>query len=232
MDHHAMHHAGMDMDHGHMGHGGMDHGDMGGQCKMNMLFTWSFQDLCIVFRQWRVTGPFSLVLSLVAIILLAAGYEGVREATRRYEAAHAQRLKAYSAPVINSRDDEIADESATPTAPVMGSNSDGTGTGAGAPPPPPPPSYDHVHHHVHGYGYGPTDGANSLVVGWDSKRTVEHRGKIVLAALYGLQVFYSFFIMLLFMTYNGAVMIAVAVGAALGYLAFGGSTASKTVACH
>lgn len=31
-----MHHAGMDMDHGHMGHGGMDHGDMGGQCKMNV----------------------------------------------------------------------------------------------------------------------------------------------------------------------------------------------------
>lgn len=68
-----------------------------------MLFTWSFKDLCIVFRQWRVTGPFSLVLSLIAIIILTAGYEGVREVTRRYEAAHAQRLKAYSAPVINSR---------------------------------------------------------------------------------------------------------------------------------
>lgn len=71
----------------------------------------------------------------------------------------------------------------------MGSNSNGTGTGAGAP----PPSYDHVHHHDH--GHGPTNEANSLVVGWDSKRTVEQRGKIVLAALYGLQVFYSFFIM-------------------------------------
>jgi len=37
---------------------------------------------------------------------------------------------------------------------------------------------------------------------------------------------------LLFMTYNGAVMLAVAVGAFLGYLAFGGSTAAKSVACH
>lgn len=38
---------------------------------------------------------------------------------------------------------------------------------------------------------------------------------------------------LLFMTYNGFVMLAVAVGAFVGYLAFGDNTsASKTVACH
>jgi hypothetical protein len=36
---------------------------------------------------------------------------------------------------------------------------------------------------------------------------------------------------LLFMTYNGWIMLAVAVGAFIGYLAFGGS-ASKSVACH
>lgn len=54
-----------------------------------------------------------------------------------------------------------------------------------------------------------------------------------MAALYAVQVFYSFFIMLLFMTYNGFVMLAVAVGAFVGYLAFGDNTsASKTVACH
>lgn len=38
---------------------------------------------------------------------------------------------------------------------------------------------------------------------------------------------------LLFMTYNGPVMIAVAVGAFVGYLAFGEDvSAAKTVACH
>lgn len=38
---------------------------------------------------------------------------------------------------------------------------------------------------------------------------------------------------LLFMTYNGLVMIAVAVGAFVGYLAFGQETsATKSVACH
>lgn len=35
------------------------------------------------------------------------------------------------------------------------------------------------------------------------------------------------------MTYNGSVMIAVAVGAFVGYLAFAdGTPATKTIACH
>ena len=61
---------------------------------------------------------------------------------------------------------------------------------------------------------------------------------MIKAVLYAVQVFYSFFIMLLFMTYNGWVMLAVAVGAFAGYLIFGdangggGASATKTVACH
>ncbi|KAJ9203558.1 hypothetical protein DTO164E3_2480 [Paecilomyces variotii] len=199
---HSMHHAGMDMDHGHMGHGDMD---MGGKCNMNMLFTWSTKDLCIIFPQWHITGAFSLLVSLVAIVLLTAGYEGLREATRRYEASHAQRLKAFSAP-INPADDEIADESGIipPPVPVAGANLNG--------------------------GRNET---RSLLVGWDSKRAAEQRGKLTMAALYAVQVFYSFFIMLLFMTYNGFVMLAVAVGAFVGYLTFGGAApAAKSVACH
>lgn len=37
---------------------------------------------------------------------------------------------------------------------------------------------------------------------------------------------------LLFMTYNGWVMLSVAVGAFVGYLAFGDSSSTKSVACH
>jgi len=38
---------------------------------------------------------------------------------------------------------------------------------------------------------------------------------------------------LIFMTYNGWVMIAVSLGAGLGYLVFGGSTpVTKETACH
>ena len=77
----------------------------------------------------------------------------------------------------------------------------------------------------------------------------EKRQKLAKAAFYAVQVFYSFFIMyvehhaaacekstdkcrLLFMTYNGWVMLAVAVGAFVGYLSFGNSSATKSVACH
>ena len=60
-----------------------------------MLFTWSSENLCIIFPQWRVTGTSSLLLSLVAIILLAAGYEGVRDLTRRYEQSHNAKLNAF-----------------------------------------------------------------------------------------------------------------------------------------
>ncbi|KAH5272684.1 copper transporter [Parastagonospora nodorum] len=78
------------MDHSHMDHGHMDHGmpgmDHGAKCNMNMLFTWDTTDLCIVFRGWRITGTGSLIVSLLAIVLLTAGYEAVREASRRYEA--------------------------------------------------------------------------------------------------------------------------------------------------
>jgi hypothetical protein len=56
-----------------------------------MLFTWNTTNLCIVFEGWRITGTGSLIASLIAIVLLTAGYEAVREASRRYE-AHAARV--------------------------------------------------------------------------------------------------------------------------------------------
>jgi copper transporter 1 len=100
------------MDHGNMGHGGMDHGGMdhGNMCNMNvslhplhhlpkaykstktdsrgiqMLFTWDTQNLCIVFKSWRVTSTMSLFWSLLGVMVLTAGYELIREVSRRYEA--------------------------------------------------------------------------------------------------------------------------------------------------
>lgn len=50
-----------------------------------MLFTWDTSNLCIVFRQWHITGTVSLVFSLAAIVALCAGYEALREASRKYE---------------------------------------------------------------------------------------------------------------------------------------------------
>ncbi|KAG0650929.1 Copper transport CTR2 [Hyphodiscus hymeniophilus] len=56
---------------------------------------------------------------------------------------------------------------------------------------------------------------------------------IIKALLYAVQSFYAFMLMLLFMTYNGWVMLSVAVGAFVGYLLFGSNTsATKESACH
>jgi hypothetical protein len=107
MDHGNMGHGGMD-------HGGMDHGnmcnmnvslsstapsypassspkDIHSSRKLiirtkQMLFTWDTQNLCIVFKSWRVTSTMSLLWSLLGVMLLTAGYELIREISRRYEA--------------------------------------------------------------------------------------------------------------------------------------------------
>ncbi|KAJ5161199.1 hypothetical protein N7492_006591 [Penicillium capsulatum] len=195
MDHsmHSMH-----MDHGH-GHGDMD---MGGQCNMNMVFTWSAKDLCIIFRQWRITGPLSFILSLFLVVLLTAGYEWIRQVTRKYEAGHNQRLNGFVASSANLRADNGVDNPGLANIPAE--------------------TVPNIR-----------DESSPLLAGRDNRAVVARRGRITLAALYAIQVFYSFFIMLLFMTYNGMIMIAVAVGAFVGYLAFAdGTPAAKSVACH
>ncbi|KAI6772243.1 hypothetical protein HG530_003201 [Fusarium avenaceum] len=60
---------------------------------MNMLFTWNTNNLCIVFRQWHVRSTTSLFFSLVAVVLLAVGYEALRSLSRRYEEALDNRVR-------------------------------------------------------------------------------------------------------------------------------------------
>ncbi|KAK7692368.1 hypothetical protein QCA50_003993 [Cerrena zonata] len=63
------------------------------------------------------------------------------------------------------------------------------------------------------------------------------------AVLYGAQVFLSFFLMLVFMTYNAYLILAVVIGAAIGHFVFNpqmdlegvlaaSSSSSKGMACH
>jgi copper transporter 1 len=51
-----------------------------------MVFTMSHKNLCIIFPQWRITSIPSLIISLLAIVAITAGYELLRESSRRYEA--------------------------------------------------------------------------------------------------------------------------------------------------
>lgn len=81
------------MGHEMMGHGGsgdgmdhsmpgMDHGDM---CNMNMIFNWDIDNLCIVFKWWHIRTTAGLIISLLAIVALGAGYEYFRYISRKYE---------------------------------------------------------------------------------------------------------------------------------------------------
>lgn len=158
----------------------MNHGDMGAmpaRCRMDMLFTWETNNLCIIFRSWHIRSTAGLIISLIGVALLTAGYEAVREASRRHE-AHVDKQK-----------EDMPNDDDTESTPFL----------------------------------------------WTGRKQVEvsKKAHVIKALLYGIQVFYSFFIMLLFMTYNGWVMISVGVGAFLGFLLFGKhTTAMKDVSCH
>ncbi|KAK1222045.1 copper transpport protein [Marasmius sp. AFHP31] len=62
--------------------------------------------------------------------------------------------------------------------------------------------------------------------------------RAIRAILYGATVFLSFFLMLVFMTYNAYLILAVVLGAAIGHYIFGatlspdGSDGGKGMACH
>ncbi|KFH48059.1 Copper transport protein-like protein [Hapsidospora chrysogenum ATCC 11550] len=59
------------------------------------------------------------------------------------------------------------------------------------------------------------------------------RAHLIKGLLYALQTFYAFMLMLVFMTYNGWVMLAVSIGAFVGYVLFGQATpATRDNACH
>ena len=69
-----------------------------------------------------------------------------------------------------------------------------------------------------------------------SSEVAIRRYKFKRSLFYGLQVGYSFLLMLVFMTYNGWLMIAVAVGAALGNYLWGSlspdSNVTRDMSCH
>ncbi|KAI0302577.1 Ctr copper transporter [Russula brevipes] len=66
--------------------------------------------------------------------------------------------------------------------------------------------------------------------------------RVLRATLYGIQIFVSFFLMLVFMTYNAYLILAVVLGAAIGHFVFGaemdvevvlsGGSVGRGMACH
>lgn len=126
-----------------------------------MLFTWDTTNLCIVFPSWRVTGTFSLIWSLIAVVALTAGYEAIREVSRRYEERCAENVKNATSKSDPAIPGGLVLEVVTPYLPSFQADVE----------------------------------RSSLLTAGNSVAAEEKKGKTVKAALYGIQVFYSFFIM-------------------------------------
>lgn len=138
------------------GHNMPDHDPdhtMPAMCSMNMLFTWDYNNVCVVFKWWHIRTKVDLVLTVLAIIFLASLYELLKSKYRSFLRTARQSKAPGTADVYYA--------------------------------------------------------------------TYLRKVKVRKALYYGLQVGYSFLLMLVFMTYNGWLMIAVAVGAALGNFVWG-----------
>lgn len=68
----------------HGGNGG--HGDLDMQCSMSMVWNTATRGMCIVFPSWRVTGPASLLVTLIVLFLLAVLLEYLRFCIRTLDA--------------------------------------------------------------------------------------------------------------------------------------------------
>lgn len=59
-----------------------------------MLFNWDVENVCIVFPSWHIKGWGTFLVSLIGVVALTAGYELVREMSRRYESSTVEYLNS------------------------------------------------------------------------------------------------------------------------------------------
>lgn len=64
------------MDHGKV-HSAMDHGDMP-KCRMSMMLNGYYEDLCVLTPHWHIKTKFDLVISMVVLMVICAGFEAYR----------------------------------------------------------------------------------------------------------------------------------------------------------
>lgn len=147
------------MNHAGMNHKGMKHGDMNpDSCSMNMSFTWSYQNTCIIFEWWHIRSLLQFLISCIIIVSLSIYYEYLK-----YKFAK------------NSSETNVT----------------------------------------------------------RSQRNEKwHR-----AIQYGIQVGFSFMLMLVFMTYNGWLMLCIVIGATIGHYKWNdsvvqSSSEQRSLACH
>ncbi|CAM0135268.1 copper transpport protein [Umbelopsis sp. WA50703] len=166
----------------------MEHGDHDGMnmCKMNMLFNWDVENVCIVFEWWRIETPFGLLLSSFVIAGIAAGYEFLRASSRAYD----NQIIAADKKKDTSRRMDLEDEQRENESLL----------------------------------------SNTFV---RQNTNMSQQQRVTRSVFYAILVAISFWLMLVFMTYNGFLMLSVVIGAGVGHYAFGGNLSSdRGIQCH
>ncbi|KAF8187493.1 copper transporter [Pholiota molesta] len=201
-----------------MDHGGHDMPTMP-RCKMNMLWNTDIIDTCVVFRSWHIRTHTGFLWSCAAVVALGVLYEYLRVFQRKLD-----HHIALSLAKGKGRGRAARSGSRGRTAGAVGA--------AG----------------VTGDGIEGNEEELGLLTGsrlLNASLTgtpVPAVSRALRAVVYGATVFLSFFLMLVFMTYNAYLIGAVVVGAALGHYIFGSTinidsilqdtSGGKGMACH
>lgn len=221
VDHSAHDHTMMEHGHGHHGAGGMGAG-AGPGAMVHHMMSMSFHggyDETILFEQWKIDSVGGLLWSMLVIFVMAALYEGLK-----YYREHLF-WRTYNA--LQYRPVTVTEKSngngvAAPGTSTNGDRRSGGEAGDGL----------NVLMGTGGGGGGSTSGS---VLNEDANRVVHMVGEVIhkqpptmlslmhlfQTLLHILQVTLSFLLMLIFMTYNTWLCLAVVLGAALGYFLFG-----------
>ncbi|KAI8967815.1 Ctr copper transporter [Mycotypha africana] len=157
-----------------------------------MLFNWQVKDVCIVFEFWHIHNILELVMSCLAIFLIAAGYEYIRvcfASCEQWSQAEKKKVAGQNALVGNGGNEEDCETA--------------------------------------------NQGGSFLRKNMILAR-YSYREQALRSIIYAFLVAVSFWLMLVFMTYNGYLMIAVVLGAGIGHFLFGNgkSKATHDLQCH
>lgn len=214
--HHMNHSSNTDtMHHGHDGHGSMEHSlqghtmDHGAAAAnagngysghagmvhhmMSMAFHGGYNET-ILFEQWKIDSLTGLLWSMLLIFIMAALYEGLKYYREHlfWKTYNALQYRPVTVTEKNPGNGNVANNNGLP----------GNGGGSG----------DDASRVVHMVGE---------VIHKQPRPTMLSAMHLFQTFLHILQVTLSFLLMLIFMTYNTWLCIAVVLGAALGYFLFG-----------
>ncbi|KAH7101260.1 Ctr copper transporter [Auriculariales sp. MPI-PUGE-AT-0066] len=206
------------MDHSHHQHETESLLAVAKRCSMNMLWNTQVEDTCIVFRWWHIYNNIDFVIALVAVAGLGVLYEYLRVVQVKYDQRVAVRLVQAAAQVTSPSSLPVAAAAEDPLAARV--------TAAWS---------RNLCVLARSVSY-------SLVL-TTRRSKVPVPQRLARASLYGSAVFLSFFIMLIFMTYNAYLIAAVVVGAAVGHYIFSAEmdtdavlatsgVGGKGVSCH